>query len=78
MGIEAAQSDQLVMRAVLRHGTVRQHGDVIRLLQRGDTVGDDNGGLVLAQPEQVFQNLFLGVRIDGGQGVVKDQNRGIL
>ena len=52
--------------------------DAVHLLDGGNTVGDQDGGLARPGIPEVLEDGGLGFGIDGGDGVVQDQDGGLL
>ena len=70
--------DQLRVRAMLSDRAVFQHEDLIRRHQRGDAVADENDRGLAHVLLEVGADLRVGLRVHGGEGVVKDQNGRLL
>ena len=58
--------------------TLMHHTDLICVTDRRETVGDHYGRTVLHQVLQRFLYQTFGFRIQGGCGLIQDQDRGIL
>lgn len=58
--------------------TLMHHTDLIRITDRRETVGDHYGRTILHQVLQRFLYQTFGFRIQGGCGLIQDQDRGIL
>lgn len=76
--IIAVQGQQLLVFAPFHDLTLVHHTDLIRVTDRRETVGDHYGRTVLHQVLQRFLHQTFGFRIQGGCGLIQDQDRGIL
>ncbi len=59
------------------NGPVVHHDDVVRVLDGGQPVGNDEAGPVLQQFAHGVLNLNFGPRIDGTGGFIQDENLGV-
>ena len=62
------------MGAQLGHVALVHHHDLVGLHQGGDAVGDQDHSTVLHALPQTGADKDVGLRVHGGQGIVKDQN----
>ena len=72
--IEAARSNELVVVAHFGDRAVGNDDDLVRMLQGGDAVGNDDVRFARAQRMQVLQDLLFRVRIHGGDRIIEDQD----
>src|ERR1700686_2647757 len=68
----AAASEEFVMRAALDNAAVAQDDDLVGLLHGGGAVRNQNSGAVVHDVAQAGQDALFGLRVDAGEGVVKD------
>ena len=78
MGVETIFCNQFFMGAVFCKTALCQNRNMVRLLEGGNPVGDDNGCLSPADTQQVIQNLLLCIGIHRGERIVQNQNGRIL
>ena len=72
--IHAAFGNQLLMGSHFSDRTAGKHDDLIRMLQRGDAVRNDDVCFACAKCGKVAKDLLLGIRIHGGNGIVQNQD----
>ena len=65
------------MRSLLDDPAVFEHDDQIRVANRGQPMGDDEGRSSGEQEPQRPLDLALGADVDRGGGLVEDQDPGI-
>ena len=73
----AVPGEQLIVRAQLHDAAGHQHGNLVRMADGGDAVGDEQGSAALHHALQFAQDLLLGIGVDAGQSVVEDQDAGV-
>ena len=75
MRVESPCLEQFRMCASLHYASLFHHHYLVRMLYRGQTVGDDYGGTVLHQVGEgiLHQSLAFGIQSRGG--LVQNQNR---
>ena len=66
------------MCSLLKYISLIYIHDTTRVLDRGESVGDDEGGTAFQQAVQAFLQQDLGFRVDAGGCFIQNQDRGIL
>ena len=66
------------MRAELDHAAAVDHGDAVRLANRGQAVGDNEGRAILHQAVERFLHQMFAFAIEGAGGLVEDEDRRVL
>ena len=66
------------MAAALDDPALLHDHDAVRVADRGETVGDDEGGTALHEGVQAFLYQLFGTGVDGAGGFVQNQHRGIV
>ena len=69
---------QLLMGAEAGHPALVDEQHPVHLLDGGNPVGNEDGGLPLAGGAEIAQDVPLGLGVHGGDGVVQNQDGGIL
>src|ERR1043166_3860743 len=67
--------EQRLVRAALDDAAVVEDDDVVGVLHRGDAMGDDQHGPPLPDLAQRPQDALLGLRVDGAQRVVEQEDQ---
>ena len=62
------------MGAALGHAAGIEHDDLVGMDDGGEPVGDDDGGAVLGDAVQRALDVALGMAVEGGGGLVQDQD----
>ena len=73
--VDAAQRQQFFMGSVFSGTAVVEYQNMIGMLNRGNPVGDDQVGFSASKCFQVLKNLFFGIGVNRGEGIVQDQDR---
>ena len=73
-GVLAIERDKLVMRSAFDDAAFVQHADKVGVADGRDAMRNDQGRAVEPDVTQVFQDRFLGVRINGRKRIIEYQN----
>ena len=66
------------MSAPLRNPLVVDDDDLVRVADGGQAVGDGDGGAVLGQLLQALLDVALALVVQGGGGLIQDQDGRVL
>ena len=77
-GVDAARAYQISVLALLGNPGFINHHDAIRVLNRGQPAGDNQGRSANRKFGERTLNRSFSFSVEGGRGFIQDQNRRIL
>ena len=78
LGVDAVEFEELLVCALLGDGAVDDDGDEVGVEDGGEAVGDDDGGAVAEDVAEGVLDERLGLRVEGGGGLVEDEDLWVL
>ena len=76
--VVASECYQFVVRAAFYNLATVQHADSVGVDDGGEAVGDDDGGAVAEDVAEGVLDERLGLRVEGGGGLVEDEDLWVL
>ena len=76
MLVDAVAVQQLLVAALLLDALLGEHQNLLGVADGGQPVGNDQGGTVFGQPLQALLDQPFALVVQGGGGLVKDEDGG--